>query len=164
MDDRMRERFWKEFYIQTQTESKEVAFANPADAANALISSRNWYGTISEELASLEQSLTNVQGQIREIRLSIQSAETAVLSTFEKLSTATLKNQQTISAFVRHHLSQSEREDLDELELTLDDNLSTLADLERQKAQAEIMRRAVERTADWLVQYINWQKFEMREF
>jgi hypothetical protein len=164
MDDKLRERFWKEFYIQTQTESKEVAFANPADVANALISSRNWYGTISEELVSIEEKLAIHKDEIRTVRRRIQDWEVEVLATCGKMHTTAAKNQTTMEAFIWANAGIEIKHELRRLYDSLDVFLSGLAGLERDKAGAEGMRRAVEKTADWLVQYINWQKFEMREF
>jgi len=166
MNEKAKKRFWDEFYIPTQKDSKEVAFANPADVARFLISSRNWYGSITQWLVDLKRDKEKIDFEASTTTKQKSALERSILARIiikGELSATAVKNKEVQSGSVFAYAGDDEREVLDQLE----DQIATLygqADLNTVDIEeAEAMRRAIERTTDWLVQYINWQKFELRD-
>lgn len=166
MNEKAKKRFWDEFYIPTQKDSKEVAFANPADVARFLISSRNWYGSITQWLVDLKRDKEKITFEMSTIARQKHSLERVILARIVvrgELSATSVKNKDVQSGVVFAYASEEERVAFDQQEeelATLSGQLDLNAvDLE----EAEAMRRATERTTDWLIQYINWQKFELRD-
>ena len=169
MNSDMRKRFWNDFIIPTQDETTDVLYANPSDVARSLVRARNWYGTISEDVLEAVANIETANAILRSSETKKTALEQVLVARamreagLKALPTSVVKNQQTMSVFA---LSRATFDEAKTLQALLEEQRLAEVDRsfwQRERAQAEIMRRALEKTTDWLVQYINWHKFELRE-
>ena len=149
--------------IPVQNETHEVAFANPADISKSLIRSRNWSAVIIQELVDTTGNITSARKSLRGVEAFLHKHESSILSRVDKVPTVAVKNKDTQRAFVLNQASDEEKTLLRDTIETVEVWNGLLIELEGEKEQLEYMRRMLERTTDWLVQYINWHKFELRE-
>ena len=169
MDKEMKREFWKDFVIPTQEEVEEVAFANPSDVARSLVKGRNWYATASASLAEAMKKRDDQLAILQDLENKRDTAESLIVANYMnrnpdfKLPTSTVKNKQTMQMFVFSKASPAERDLLDEIEEHRRDAVSEKMYWVRECGELESMRRAIEKTTEWLIQYINWYKFELRE-
>jgi hypothetical protein len=162
MDEFSRKKFWDEFIIPVQEETVEVAFANPSDVARSLIKSRNWAGTITQSLMDFTRQVGENQALVKANQSHIVELEREILGRQARLPSAAVKNKELQRAFARSHATVEEKARLDELE----DKVRTLEFqtnmIKAEKEQIDLMKHALEKTTEWLIQYINWHKFEAR--
>ncbi|MBU8921752.1 MAG: hypothetical protein KOO63_08030 [Bacteroidales bacterium] len=169
MDKEMRKRFWNDFLIPTQEVTEDVAYANPAEVARSLVRARNWYGTISEDVLEAVAHIETEAAALRSLEMHKNSLEqfivarTMLTESLKALPTSVAKNQQTMSVFALSKATPEEAVDLSDIADKQREAEDSKSFWLTERAQAEIMRRALEKTTDWLVQYINWHKFELRE-
>ncbi len=156
-------RFWKEFSIPVQEEDTSVNFANPSDVVRSLVKSRNWMGTISENLINVDRALVQEQRLYNAIEDSLRDFSIKTLAVAGTLAGAVVKNRDTQEAFILHSCSDNERAMIYESQKTLREQREKIDHLKHIKNSFELMKRALEKTTDWLVQYLNWHKFEIRE-
>jgi len=157
------ERFWKELIVPIQEDMEDATFANPSDVARSLIKARNWTATISQELVTATQQIAEERRFINYNEDLLAAFERKILAGAGKIPPVAGKNRETLRAYIRSICLENELELLNKLEETIREHKSTLEGLMAEKETAEIMRKALEKSTDWLVQYINWHKFELRE-
>lgn len=163
MDEDTKTRFWKDMIVPTQEEYEDVAFANPVDVANALVKSRNWASTISSELARLTGRRASVVKRLRRANSQLASVESLVFANVDKVPTTALRTKESRRGFIIKNLDQAGLGLLTECEASVRTEEDILDDIDAQIEELEILRRVLERSTDWLIQYINWHKFELRE-
>ncbi len=155
-------RFWQDFSIPVQEEDSSVNFANPSDVVRSLVKSRNWMGTISENLINIDRALTKEQRHYNALEESLRHFSVQKLAT-DTLSGTAVKNKETQEAFVLTRCSDEEQVWVSESRHDLQGQRERIDHLKHMKNSFELMKRALEKTTDWLVQYLNWHKFEIRE-
>lgn len=163
MRKELADRFWRDMAITTQEEVEDVAFANPSDVARSLVKARNWTATLAQELVVINLNLKEAYKTQRRVDKQITTLESVILSRIERLPTTAVKNKETQRAFILTQATQEETEKLSNLEKARLDVEDLIDDLESEQGEIEVMRRSLERSTDWLIQYINWHKFELRE-
>lgn len=155
-------RFWKDFNLITQEEDSNFPIVNPQDAVRALIRCRNWVGTFTEMLVSnsIQKTIT-VKGLKHENYLlsEIERFWYAELLT-EDHSISVLKTKELAQALI----AQKTKDDptYHSIQLHIISLENELFDINSDKDILEMLLRKIEKTTDWLVQYINWTKFELR--
>lgn len=163
MREELAQRFWADMIVPTQEEDSEVAFANPADVSRSLVKARNWTGTLSQALISVSDRLAIAKVELRRASHTLSAFETVLLAAVSPLPTSAVKNKETQRAFMFNGATPEQRTKLAELEQLVQQAEAAVLLLDTEREQLEIMRRALEKSTDWLVQYINWHKFELRE-
>lgn len=166
MNKELVKRFWEDFQIPTQEETINVAFANPADVAKALIKARNWSATIAQELVKVQNRLAELEQKEEDILIDVNKVEKEILIRqfrYGKISTAVTKNKEIQHAYIRSMATNDEEQDLKAMEQALVETRKGLHVGNTYKEQVDTLRRTLEKTTDWLIQYINWHKFELRE-
>jgi len=161
--DKLSKRFWEEFSIPTQDEDISVDFANPSDIVKSLVKSRNWMGTLSENMIRLDQALHREQRICNLLEHQLQDLVVKVLARNFPIPGAAIKNKETQEAFIVNNSSEEESFIFESLRKDRREILNTTDDLKQLKNSFEIMKKSLEKTTDWLVQYLNWHKFEIRE-
>jgi len=156
-------RFWQDFSIPTQEEDSTVNFANPSDITRSLIKARNWIGTVSEHLIAIDKALLVEQKTFNMADRQMRDLVTGILARGFPLSGTSVKNKETQDAFVLSNSSEEEIQAANSLKTTLHNQQDRIDYLKQMKNSFEIMKRAVEKSTDWLIQYLNWHKFEIRE-
>lgn len=156
-------RFWKDFSIPIQEEDASVNFANPSDVVRSLVRSRNWMGTISENLINIDKALTKEQRISHGVEDLLRDFTIKALSAVDSLSGVAVKNKETQDAFILSRSSKDELTLFYATQKTLREQRDKINHLKYMRNSFELMKRALEKTTDWLVQYLNWHKFEIRE-
>jgi hypothetical protein len=157
------QKFWDDMFIPTQNEDSSVNFANPTDVATSLVKARNWASTIAQELISEYEKSHDANKELKKITNEINLLEADVLASADKIPTVAMKNALTQRGFVLRQATESQRKHLLELLALAESWEEILSRVDTSIGQLETMRKALERSTDWLVQYINWHKFELRE-
>lgn len=164
MNKETKQRFWDDMIIPTQEETTDVAFANPADVARSLIKARNWVATLTQELTDFNTTVAEHKATLNRFRGQIKAKETVLLAkAISEVSSGYLKNRDLMLAAIWKIATVGDQEQFHELETQVTWFAEELIRLEAEYQNLEIMRKALEKTTDWLVQYINWHKFELRE-
>jgi len=164
MNKEIKQRFWDEMIVPTQEETTEVAFANPADVARSLIKARNWIATLTQELTDVNKAIAECKVSLNGTRSQIKVRESIVLAkAISEISSGYLKSRDLQLAAIWRVATSQEQEELHGYEEQLSWFTQELIRLEGEYQSLEIMRKALEKSTDWLVQYINWHKFELRE-
>ncbi len=156
-------RFWSEFSIPVQESDLSVNFANPSDVVRSLIKSRNWMGTLSENIIRLDQTLHKEQRKYNRLEHMLKDKIVLVLSRSFPIPGAAIKNKETQDAFIINNCSDEEKTILGDLRSENRHLIATIEELRQMKNSFEIMKKSLEKTTDWLIQYLNWHKFEIRE-
>jgi hypothetical protein len=156
-------RFWVEFYVPIQEERKDFPAANASDVATSLIKARNWLGTFTEELMRISTDRTRKKQLLRakEEHLLGKSFK-IIIDSGQKLTGTILKNRDTIKFYAKKYVSADQLPEFENLEdeiLDLQGQVDTLTD---EKESLERLVKMVEKAIEWSIQYINWQKFELR--
>jgi len=157
------DKFWQEMLIPTQEDDPSVAFANPADVARSLIKSRNWSATIVQEMIDVSAELKNCKRNLRKAHKGLSGLEANILIGIEHTPTTATKNNTTLRAFIRQNANEEQLKELQKAEEKIEALEQALLDFDTSYGSLERMERALERSTSWLVQYINWHKFELRE-
>jgi hypothetical protein len=159
------DRFWEDFHITTQDQFPDVAFANPIDVASSLIKARNWSATLTQELVKVIRRLSELKLINAELVKNISTLERDILSRQARasnISAIVVKNKDLQRAFIRSVSTEEELGHFAVWEEELHKNGCSLLAGETYKEQVEALRKTLERSTDWLVQYINWCKFEAK--
>lgn len=160
MEKDLIKKFWKEYHIPTQEEDPGFPFANPSDAARSLIRAHNWVGVLTEKLMEVSETLNKAELTMFRLSKQIVRLENLILAKTPPPSWA-VKNREMLKAFVLSKAAE---------------DIPLLTKLEEQKDEAQIvsetaqheydlyskMLRALERSTELAIQYINWQKFESK--
>jgi len=154
-------RFWEDFPIPYQDSDPDVDFANVSDAARALVKARNWSATIAARLADITRSTAECKSEIAERNSLVLRQESRILARHDLPSSVT-KNKEAQRSFSRRQANAEELALLNDNEQRLTNLQSMLILLQGDHEAVEVMRRALEKSSDWLVQYVNWHKFEAR--
>ena len=162
IDKELLARFWKDFYIVTQEERQDFPYANVADAAKSLIKGRNWVGTFTELLISKAEELGEFKKTFRNIEQLLKIEDRKLLAKDVKAPGYVLKNAELLTNFLWARLSDFEKERYNTLSADLKHCKDAVEDLESDKDNLELILKKLEKSTDWLVQFINYQKFELR--
>lgn len=162
IDKKLLERFWKDFYIITQEERQDFPYANPADAAKSLIKGRNWIGTWTELLIFKAEELNEFKKTLRNIEQLLKIEDRKILAKNIKAPGYVLKNAELLNNFVWSTLTELEKERYNMLYVDLKNCKDAIDNLESDKNNLELILKRLEKSTDWLIQYINWNKFELR--
>lgn len=155
------EKFWKEFPIPTQDEDPKFPYANPSDAARALIKAHNWVGTITEALIKQSENLKELKNTLFSLDTKVEKMERLIFIKNPPPSWAT-KSKDMQKTYV---WSQAEPSDLELFEVMEDSKVTLkgqIFGIEKDIDLYNLMLKTLERSCDWLISYINWTKFELR--
>jgi len=160
MDNDLIKKFWKEYHIPVQEEDVNFPFANPSDAARSLIKAHNWVGVLTEKLMEVSETLNKAELTMFKLSKQIARLESIVLAANPPPSWA-IKNREVMKSFLLSKAGQ---------------DVDLLIELDKQKDEAQIisetaqheydlynkMLRALEKSTELAIQYINWTKFELK--
>ena len=156
-------KFWRDFYIPIQEEKKDFPIANISDVASSLIRSRNWMGTFTEEVVRLAKEINETKAVLRRVENFLLDKEARVVAeSLPKLTATVVKNKDILKLHIRKFASESIRGDIDALETQILEIKNKLEYLVQEKENIERIMKTLERGIEWSIQYINWQKFELR--
>lgn len=157
--------FWKEFRVPFQDEDSDFPYANPSDAARSLIQARNWTGTITEDLISVTERKALAENSLAELDTRIQRLERNMiaLAVTDEIPAWATKNKEAQRAYAWSRANAEQLLYLQESEDRQIELKAAIRELAYQEETLNKMLKALEKTTDWLVQYINWQKFELRD-
>ena len=161
MNKELIDRFWKDFTIPTQTENPKFPYANPSDAARALMKGHNWIGTVTENLMEKSGVLKEIKGTLLSLDNKIEKMERLIFSQTDPPTWAT-KNKETQKAYV---WGQALPDDLELLKVMEDSRITLkeqIFNLEQEIELLNLMLRTLEHSAERIENYINWCKFELR--
>lgn len=162
IDKRLLERFWKDFYIVTQEERQDFPYANIADAAKSLIKGRNWIGTWTELIITKSEELNQSKRAFRTLEIRLKEEDRKLLKHDFHAPGYVLKNTELFRDFVWSKLEEEQKVTYHTLSVEIEKYTSEIEELESDKEHIELILKKLEKSTDWLVQYINWQKFELR--
>lgn len=155
------EKFWKDFPIPTQDEDPKFPYANPSDAARALIKAHNWVGTITEALIEKSEVLKELKNTLFGLDTKVEKMERLIFIQDSPPSWAT-KNRDMQKAYV---WSKADAGDLELFEVMEDSRVTLkgqIFNVEKDIDLYNLMLKTLERSCEWLTAYINWNKFELR--
>jgi len=156
-------KFWVDYYIPIQEQNKEFPIANVVDVASSLIKSRNWLGTIVEELIKISQDVSEKKKELNVINKLQNNLENKILIEADiKLTGIMMKNRDTIRLYAKKFASQTQLDVLEEYDDQQAGLQVALTSLLSEKEDLEKILKIIEKAAEWSIQYINWQKFELR--
>lgn len=162
IDKDLLKRFWKDFQLITQEEDSTFPIVNPQDAIRALMKCRNWVGTFTELLID--------NNNLRAVVLKSFKHEKFQLTQIEQYWYAELLAEgQAISALKTKELVQAliARKTIDDTTYhSIQANMQTLESeleiLNNDKETLDLLLKRLEKTTDWLRDYLNWCKYEAR--
>lgn len=156
-------KFWQDFYIPFQEQVEDFPIANTSDAVKGLIRARNWMGKLTENLITVSSRTELLDKELKVISNTINSIEMDILAKYRyELPASYLKSKDTLKIFARSKMDNAETKNIVYLEgqaKIIEDQMTSLY---TEKNTLEKMLRLLEKTTEWLIQYINWQKFELR--
>ena len=155
------ERFWKDYYIQTQEEHSDFPYANVSDAGRALIKGRNWTGTFTEMLLTISESISINKKELTVCEHDLNLVERDVLA-FAGTTSYVSKNKDLMKAHIWANAVQAQKDLITVNEKRIITLKGVLEELGSEKEILELILKKLDKTTDWLVQYINWQKYELR--
>jgi hypothetical protein len=161
LNQELLDRFWKDFNVVTQEDDPEYPIANPQDAAKALIKCRNWVGVWTEQLVDTEQRRMNAKRGLESNTSILKDFRNEYLNELRPNFAATtlkVKELQDALIFERARENKLYQETL----RTVTHYSDILDDLESDKELLEVILKRLEKSVDWLVQYLNWIKYELR--
>jgi len=160
IDKELLTRFWRDFQLITQEEDSTFPIVNPQDAARALIKCRNWIGTFTEQLITLETERTFVLKDLHRERVTLRSLDNfyieRILASDYPLSA--IKNKDILQALIQTHADAEQKA----LTQVISNQEEVLLGIESDKTILENLIKRIEKSTDWLIQYLNWTKFELR--
>jgi hypothetical protein len=157
--------FWLDFHIPTQQDDTDFPFANPSDAARSLIKSRNWVGLLTEELLSLSEKLNSHKKQVLYFEKEIAKKERENLAlglSKDKAPGWISKNKEIQKAFIYSSITEEEKKTLLHWEIKADDCRADATEIQHQMDGINMLLRIIDKSTEWVIQYINWAKFEVR--
>lgn len=166
MDQKLKDKFWQEFKVPTQEEDLTFPFANPSDAARSLISARNWTGTITEDLSNVAYKKSQAKLTATTLEKEIASKERLILVKILQqgsLPTWASKNKEIQQSYIWSQMTEEELAILQQDYTNLEGINYAIDALTSEESSLNKMLEVLEYTTNWLVQYINWSKFEARE-
>lgn len=165
MDKEQLAKFWQDFKIPTQEDDTNFPYANPSDAARSLIKSRNWVGVITEEILSVSEVLTNYKKELNTLLNAKENLDKWTLALAiqqgKAISNIT-KNKEVQKAFILSIQSGEELKSYRKLEEDQHRIESIIFDLENHIDYLNVLLKTVDKTTDWIIQYVNWMKIEVR--
>ena len=163
MNREQKERFWKDFTIITQEEDPDVYFANPSDVSRSLVKARNWAGTLVQNLMDLNERMKNIGVLVNKRTREISNLEKTLFARQAKIPTWATKNKDTQRMFAYSLASPEEQKQLEDSYKHLAEDEQAMTELQVEKESIEMMRKVLEKSTDWLIQYLNWFKFDARD-
>jgi len=161
LDRELLARFWKDFHLATQDEDTSFPIANPQDAARVLVKCSNWIGTFTEQLIAFENMRVSVAKDLQHYRTELKDLENLLIDSLVAegyFTPASLKNKE----FVQMSIRSKETTGASGLRITIQNAEAVLAELNSDQEMLENLVKRIEKTTDYLVQYLNWVKYEVR--
>lgn len=163
MDAQLRKEFWNNFRLPVQEEDPSVSFVNPSDVHRSLIKARNWLGTLNEVLVELKDKHKGLRILRRVAENKLGSLEKKVLARSFPIPTSAVKNKIVQDAFVYSEADEAEKDTIDSINSDVETLIQEMDIINESMSELDTMRKALDRTTDWLIQYLNWLKFELRD-
>ena len=154
--------FWQVFKLVTQEEDTNFPIVNPQDAIRTLVKCRNWVGTFTEMLIA--------NNNLRAVVLKSFKHERFLLSQIEQYWYAELLAEgQAVSALKTKELAQAliTKKTQDDttyhsIQLNIMSLENELEELNHDRETLDLLLKKLEKTTDWLRDYLNWVKYELR--
>lgn len=162
IDKTLLARYWKDFYIVTQEERDDFPYANVADAAKMLIKGRNWSGTFTELLITNSVEMNICKKSIRGFEAQVRIEDRKLLAMDFNPPGYVLKNSELLRNFVWQKLDNTQRMNYAQLSMSISEQQDKIDELTADKENIELILKKLEKSTDWIKDYINWQKFELR--
>jgi hypothetical protein len=161
LDKELLARFWRDFHLTTQDEDASFPIANPQDAARVLVKCRNWIGTFTEQLIAFENMRVSVTKDLQHYKTKLKDLENLLMDDLIAegyFTPASLKNKD----FVQMSIRNKEIAEARGLRMTIQNVEAVLIELNSDQEMLENLIKRIEKTTDYLVQYLNWVKYEVR--
>lgn len=162
IDKTLLTRYWKDFYIVTQEEREDFPYANVADAAKMLIKGRNWAGTWIEKLIQNCEEINLNKKSLKNLEQKVLIENNKLLSLELHPPAYVLKNHDLFVKYVWNKMDDAQKFLYHDLNKKIIDCTNKIEELETDNNNIELILKKLEKSTDWLVQYINWNKFELR--
>lgn len=162
MNKELIEKFYKDFPIPTQEEDSRFPYANPSDAARALIRAYNWSGNITESLIGLSEVIKGVESELYKVDSITEKLERLIIAKNPPPSWA-VKNKDMQRAYVWSKAIVEDIVALEAADKARDLLRGKLLTLKKDFDLYSMMHKHLERSTEWLTNYINWCKFELRD-
>ncbi len=154
--------FWQDFKLVTQEEDTNFPIVNPQDAIRTLVKCRNWVGTFTEMLIA--------NNNLRAVVLKSFKHERFLLSQIEQYWYAELLAEgQAVSTLKTKELAQAliTKKTQDDttyhsIQLNIMSLENELEELNHDRETLDLLLKKLEKTTDWLRDYLNWVKYELR--
>lgn len=164
MDKELLGKFLKDFHIVTQDEDQEFPYANPSDASRSLIKARNWIGTLTERLMDLQDSLKDVKVRLSRTEASLVTVERKILAASSPVPSWATKNKEIQKAYILSNATDVEKQFIAEFEKNIAKDKDIIYAIESEIEQYYTLIKHLDRSTEWIIQYINWMKYEARSF
>ena len=163
LDRNIVKQFWGDFKLSVQEEDPNFPIVNPQDAIKALMKCRNWIGTFTELLISNNNQRAIVLKSLKHERFQLGQIEqywyAELLGAGHPVSA--LKTKELAQALI----AQKTKDDSAYHSIQM--NIATLETelevLNHDKETLDLLLKRIEKTTDWLRDYLNWCKFELRD-
>lgn len=162
IDKNLLVRYWKDFYIITQEEREDFPYANIADAAKALIKGRNWSGTFTELLITNSEEMNTYKKVLRNLEFQVMVEDRKLLTIDFNPPAYVLKNSELLRNFSWSKLSDAQKMNYATLNTNILECQDKIDELAADKDNIELILKKLEKSTDWIKDYINWMKFELR--
>ncbi len=162
LDKNLIKQFWNDFKLVTQEEDSNFPIANPQDAIRALVKCRNWVGTFTELLID--------NNNLRAVVLRSLKNERYLASKIEQYWYAELLAEgHPVSALKTKELAQAliTKKTQDDapyhsIQLNIISLENELEELNHDRETLDLLLKKLEKSTDWLRDYLNWVKYELR--
>lgn len=156
------DKFLKDMSIPTQDTNEDFPYANLADVGKALIKSRNWIPTLVNESLEINDAIAITKKELRQADTSLTRLERDIVRRNQNLPSSAFKSKEYFKVFVHSIADGTDIIILAGREDQVNVLNEHLDELYSQKEIIEMILRKLEKSNDWLSQYINLQKFELR--
>lgn len=156
-------KFWKDFHLVVQEEDSSFPIVNPQDAIRALVKCRNWVGTFTELLINTNNIRAVVAKNFKHERFLLKEIEQYWYAELlaEEHSISVLKTRELVQALI----AKKTQDDVTyhSIQLNIIGLENELEALDAEKETLDLLLKRLEKTTDWLRDYLNWCKYELRE-
>lgn len=163
IDKNIVRKFWDDFKLIIQEEDPNFPIVNPQDAIRALMKCRNWVGTFTEFLINNNNLRATVLKSLKHERFLLGEIEQYWYAELlgAGYSASALKTKELAQALI----SQKTKEDATyhSIQMNITSLETELEELNNDRETLDLLLKRIEKTTDWLRDYLNWCKFELRD-
>lgn len=163
LDRNIIKQFWGDFKLSVQEEDPNFPIVNPQDAIKALMKCRNWIGNFTELLINNNNQRAVVLKNLKHERYLLGQIEQYWYAELLEAghSVSALKTKELAQALI----AQKTKDDTayHSIQTNITALETELEALNNDKETLDLLLKRIEKTTDWLRDYMNWVKFELRD-